>query len=260
MMRGKKAIVSIVCLTLLAGCSNGNVTGSTAASNGQYHCRTINYYDYGRPVPETSEAVDDSYFADTFFGGDSRMGSLYLYGNLREKGAQIWYCESLSLFRIYDMQNEDMYEEFGEVPLYDLLTTTQKQNIYILLGINEIRSEDFEAWGETYASLIDDIKNANPAAHIYIMNAYHPREISGLDDAQITTQVQMVNDKMQSIAKEKRVYYYNTDDGMIDESGKIREEWVWDGLHLNIEGSQVFSTEIAKHVVKEDMYVKKVCE
>ena len=31
------------------------------------------------------------------------MGSLYLYTPLKDYGAEVWYCESMSLYRIYDM-------------------------------------------------------------------------------------------------------------------------------------------------------------
>ena len=46
-----------------------------------YSCRLIDFYDYYSPVP-WGDYVDDSYYDTAFFGGDSRMGSLYLYGFL----------------------------------------------------------------------------------------------------------------------------------------------------------------------------------
>ena len=258
----KRGIIAkgLLISSMLMGCSTSSVASTASTSSHEYHCRKIDYYDYSSTVPTTEEAVDDSYFTDTFFGGDSRMGSLYLYSNLRDKGAEVWYCESLSLFRIYDMLNADMSEQFGDAPLYTLLTTTEKKNIYIWLGINEIRSDNFDSWKETYGSIIDEIKTSDPTKKIYIMSCYHPRSISGLTDEQVTQQVQLVNDTMQSMANEHHVYYYNTDDGMIDESGKIKEEWVWDGLHLNYDGTDAFADQITRHVVKEDAYVKEICE
>lgn len=251
----RKLVLCFMAMTLCA-CST---SPTSKQETKDYACRTINYYDYSKAVPE-SEPVEDAYFQDTFFGGDSRMGSLYLYSNLREKGAAVWYCESLSLFRIYDMKNADMVAEFGDQPLYSLLTTTEKTNLYIMLGINEIRSDNFDAWKETYASIIQDIKKAKPTSHIYIMSSYTPRTISGLDDTQMRTQIQKVNDAMLQLANEQSVYYYDTNDGMMDDSGLINSEFVWDGLHLNQQGAQYFADEIAKHVVKEETYVKKICE
>lgn len=261
-MHKKNIVLTLLATSLLSGCSAPATSQAEATSTTthEYHCRTINYYDYSKPVPATDQPIEDAYFQDTFFGGDSRMGSVYLYSGLRDKGAQVWYCESLSLYRVYDMLNPDMQAEFGDASLYTLLTTTQKQNIYIFLGINEIRSDNFDAWKETYSSIIDEIKKNNPTCHIYIMSSYHPRSISGLTDEQVSEHVKMVNDAMQSMASEHHIYYYNTDDGMIDASGLVKTEWVWDGLHLNVEGAQAFGDQIARHVVKEETYVKKICE
>ena len=46
-------------------------------------------------------------------------------------------------------------------------------------------------------------------------------------------QLALANEAMTSLASEKHVYYYNTEDGMIDEANKIKDEYVWDGLHLH---------------------------
>lgn len=256
-MKKKTIGLMILITSLMIGCTTQTTRNQ---KDTEYACRTIDYYDYSAPVPASELPVDDSYFQTTFFGGDSRMGSLYLYSNLRDKGASIWYCESLSLFRIYDMKNSDMESEFGDNALYTLLTTTTKENIYILLGINEIRSDDFDAWKKTYATVIQDIKKANPKSHIYIMNTYYPRAISGLDETQMRTQVEMLNEAMMSLAKEQYVYYYDTNNDMMDMSGLINSAYVWDGIHLNPEGSQIFADAIAKHVVQEETYVKKICE
>lgn len=110
--------------TMLTSCHSSNITDKKETA---YHCRNINYYDYTKPVPYTEEAIDASYYANTFFAGDSRMGSLYLYTPLKDYGAEVWYCESMSLYRIYDMLNPDMFEQFQENTLYSLLTTTQKK-------------------------------------------------------------------------------------------------------------------------------------
>ena len=140
-MKQRHLLRVLLCSTMLAGCHSSN---STVKKESTYHCRNINYYDYTKPVPYTEEAIDASYYANTFFAGDSRMGSLYLYTPLRDYGAEVWYCESMSLYRIYDMLNPDMFAQFQENTLYSLLTTTQKKNIYIWLGINEIRLGDWD--------------------------------------------------------------------------------------------------------------------
>lgn len=256
-MKQRHLLRVLLCSTMLAGCHSSN---STVKKESTYHCRNINYYDYTKPVPYTEEAIDASYYANTFFAGDSRMGSLYLYTPLRDYGAEVWYCESMSLYRIYDMLNPDMFAQFQENTLYSLLTTTQKKNIYIWLGINEIRLGDWDGWKNTYGEVIDDIRKHDPECSIYLMSSYKPEYISDLIDEELNQQLTLANEAMAALASEKHVYYYNTEDGMIDEANTIKDEYVWDGLHLNADGANALLDSIAHHVVKEETYVKKICE
>ncbi len=254
----KRILLATIVLSLLTGCSKPTTRTSDQEPEQKhpvYDCRTINYYDYAKPVPSSEEPVEDDYFNDVFLGGDSRMGSLYLFSDLRDKGADVQYCESLSLYRIYDMAMTDSGK-----PLYDIVLDTKRKNIYLLLGINEIRNSDFEDWGELYQELIDEIKQANPGCHIYLMGSYHPREVSGLSAEELSAHLEMLNGKLQSLAEKNLCYYLDTNDGMLDDSGLLKSELTWDGLHFNIDGSQAFSNQIARHVVKENLYVKEMCE
>ncbi len=229
-------------------------TAETEVYEPVYACRTINYYDYEKPVPE-SEPIEDVYFTDVLMGGDSRMGSLYLYSDLGAKGAEIHYVTSLSLWRIYDA-----YMATADAPLYDLMISTTRHNIYLLIGINEIRGADFEAWKSELSSIVQELKQAKPDGNIYLILAYHPRYLSDITDEQLAARVEEENQKMREIAKENSIYFIDPDEALDDETGVLREDLTWDGLHLNTEGSQLFADYIASHVVREERYVKEICE
>jgi lysophospholipase L1-like esterase len=129
----------------------------------------------------------------------------------------------------------------------------------MLIGINEIRSMDFTAWTDEYRAVIQEVKEEHPGVNIYLILNYHPLEVSGLTDEELNEHLQMENDGLISIAREEHVYYLNPDEALAS-NGKVREDIVWDGLHLNTEGSQIFADFIATHVVREDVYVKEICE
>ena len=63
-MKQRHLLRVLLCSTMLAGCHSSN---STVKKESTYHCRNINYYDYTKPVPYTEEAIDASYYANTFF-------------------------------------------------------------------------------------------------------------------------------------------------------------------------------------------------
>ncbi|MBQ3459220.1 MAG: SGNH/GDSL hydrolase family protein [Solobacterium sp.] len=250
----KKTLTILTAFCLLCGCAPAEVEEQPAEEEQAYACRYIDFYDYNTPVP-ASEPIQDMYFEDTIFGGDSRMGSLYLFSNLRDRGAEIHYVTSLSLWRIYDMELET-----AESNLYDILISTDRSSIYMLIGINEIRSGDFTAWAEEYQTIVQDIRNAHPQCDIYLILAYHPEEISGLDANELSAHLKMENDGLIQVAQTEHVYYLNPDEALTGSDGIVMSDIVWDGLHLNETGSQMFADFIATHVVRKDVYVKEVCE
>lgn len=251
-MRGKLLCIAL----LLCGCT-GTKEEAVSGEEITYACRTMDYYDYTSPVPP-SEAIETSYYSDTLFAGDSRMGALYLYGNL--EGAEVQYVESLNLWLIDTMPLNNDTE--GRT-MYDVLSTTEKGNVYLLFGINEIRQNEeyFDSWAfEQYQSILDLLKENYEDRKIYIILTYHPRHISNLEEPSLTEHLSWVNSRLKQLAYDNRVYYLDLDNGMDDEEGLIQDAYVSDGLHLNVEGTKAFEEYIATHVVRGETYVKEVCE
>ena len=255
-MKSKKAAAVLMALCMMACSSESTAAQENTAEEEQetFTCRSIDFYDYDTKVPESAE-IEDDYFGDALLGGDSRMGSLFLFSDLQERGAEIHYVTSLSLWRI-----EDMEMETAESTLYDILMDTDRSSIYLLVGINEIRAGDFDAWTETYRELVREIREAHPACDIYLILCYHPIEVSNISDEDLDEHIRMENEGLIDIAKTEHVYWLDPDEALADSSGKVSEDIVWDGLHLNEEGSGMFADFIASHVVRKDVYVKKVCE
>ena len=222
-----------------------------------YSCRLIDFYDYYSPVP-WGDYVDDSYYDTAFFGGDSRMGSLYLYGDI--ENGDIHYVTSLNLLYIDMMKVDDIEDEDSEVTLYQLLNETRKENVYLLFGINEIRNKDFTAFAEMYQEIITMLRNNNPNVNIYIILAYHPDYISNLPEPTLSEHLVNLNTTLMELAIRNYVFYLNLDNGMNDEEGTIIDDYVADGLHFTYQGTQAFKDYIATHVVRREVYVKEICE
>lgn len=253
----KKVMLGLLSLTLLSGCG-ASWTSEAAVSSAEpvsYNsCHVMDYYDYSEPVPY-SDAVDESYYDNVLFAGDSRMGSLYLYGS--HPNASVEYVTSLNLMLI-DTMPLDNHDDGAT--LMDVLQSTDKQNIYLLFGINEIRNQNFDAFDAQYQDILTMLRQNNPDVNIYIILSYHPREISGLSEEQLSQQLKMMNGGLISLAENNYVYYLDTDNGLDDEQGMVKEEYVFDGLHFNPDGAHAFEDYIAAHTVRSDVYVKKVCE
>ncbi|MBR4163683.1 MAG: SGNH/GDSL hydrolase family protein [Solobacterium sp.] len=253
-----KVLLAAACL-LVCGCAAKEEEKEVEASVSQqaeYACRIIDSYDYHQSVPQDRKA-DSEYLSDSFFGGDSRMGALVLNGELKNSGAEIYYVTSLNIFRIDSMQVDNNEEE---KTLYDLLMETDKHHIYLMLGINEIRYNTFDTLIEQYQWIIDEIRNAHPDVHIYIMLDYHPRSVSGLTLEELNAKVDDVNSKMIDLAVRNKCYFLDIDEALCDETGIIREDYVFDGLHLNVNGEAALEEYLLSHKVSEEDYVKEFCE
>lgn len=258
----KKILMTLLCACVLCGCSEQKEAETAEAQTPPaeteppvYACRTFDYYDYTQPVPATA-TINDEYFEDALIAGDSRVGSLYLFSDLRDKGAEIWYTTSISLWRIYDVGPD----EGSDKPMFDLIMDTGRHNIYILIGINEIRNNNFDAWGDEFTAVIEELQTKHADDAIYLILNYQPRGLSNISDADLFAHVEEQNSRLKKLAEEKRIYYIDISDEMTDGSGLIKDDLVWDGLHFNISGAKQFADYLARHVVREDNYVKEICE
>lgn len=253
----KKYLILLFTIVCLVGCSSSNnktVNQNVNQDEEGYVCKMVDTYDYSSCVPP-SAAVDESYYANTLFAGDSRMGSLFLYGT--HPTADVKFVTSLNLLRIDDMQVDEVEDE---MTLLDVLKETKKQNIYLLFGINEIRNPNFDAFASQYQDIITMLKTNNKDVNIYLILSYHPDYISGLEEPALSEQLQKLNSKIIDLAIKNHVYYLDLDNGMSDEAYTIKDDYVADGLHFTKDGAKAFEEYIATHVVRREDYVKEVCE
>ena len=260
-MRGKR-LLAVILAAAAAACSGGKTSDAandpeTFDEPAPYACRVLDFYDYSQPVPWSGE-IEESYFDDVLLAGDSRMGAMYLWGDI--ENAQVEYVTSLNLWLIDSMQVDNHDED---LTMMDVLSTTDKNNIYLLFGINEIRSPEsyFDSWAyEQYQSILTMLRENNPDSDIYIMSTYHPRSISGLPEPQLSDHLNWVNTRLADLARMNYVYYLDLDNGMTDENGLIRDEYVGDGLHFGPTGTRALEEYIKTHVVRRNIYVKEICE
>ncbi len=260
-MRGKR-LIAVLTAAALSAC--GGSADSKKEENAEgfeepapYACRVLDFYDYTQPVPWSGE-IEADYFNDVLLAGDSRMGAMYLWGSL--ENAQVEYVTSLNLWLI-DTMKLDNHDD--DATMMDVLSTTDKNNIYLLFGINEIRNSEsyFDSWAyEQYQSILTMLRENNPDSDIYIMSTYHPRSISGLPEPALSEHLNWVNTRLADLARQNYMYYLDLDNGMTDEEGLIRDEYVGDGLHFGPTGTRALEEYIKTHVVRRSVYVKEVCE
>ena len=186
-------------------------------------------YKYGAPVPE-SEAVDNDYFTDAVFLGDSRTEGFKLYSGLRD--ADIFAAKCINVINIY-YENVISDGNGGYESIMDALTCDSYSSVYIMLGINEMGYQP-NRFIERYAKLIDDIRDIQPDTEIFLQAIIPVTQEKAESGSEITnTKITTFNDLLCEMAEEKSLHYIDTYTGLINEDGFLPEDASFDGIHLN---------------------------
>ncbi|NLO48431.1 MAG: hypothetical protein GX111_08960 [Clostridiales bacterium] len=202
-------------------------------------------YQYGDPVPE-SLAVDDTFFSDAVFLGDSRTEGFSLYCGL--KTADIYAGKSINVINI--CSSDIISDESGNyVSIIDALGWRIYAKVYIMLGINELGYRP-EVFISQYATLVDKVREIQPYAEIYLQAIIPVSQKADSDDSILTnSRISLFNSKIAALAQEKGLYYIDTYSAFLNENGYLPEDASFDGIHLYKEYCQAWLSYLKTHTV-----------
>ena len=194
---------------------------------------------YGEPLEDiiaasqpatyyVEQPVDQSYFNDAVFLGDSRTVGLQLYSGWDN-------CDYLADvgMTIYDCLDRDI--SFGNIQhttAREVLSTSRYGKVYIMLGINECGS-NINTYFEKYTEVVDQIHRWQPDAIIVIQgimkvgaqkSATHP----SINNTNITAR----NEKLATLANDWYIYYIDINEAVCDENGNLTDGYSFDQVHL----------------------------
>ncbi len=197
------------------------------------------------PVPE-SEAVEDTYFKDAVFLGDSRTEGFSLYSGL-EAGAYLYGVGAT----VESVFSKNVWETSGgKVPLLDALAETGCGKVYLMLGINELGWSKWETFYNQYGKVIDRIREDLPDAEI-ILQSILP--VSAKQDAKgsyVNNQrIGVYNEVIRTLAEEKDCALVDVAEALTGEDGCLPADLNFDGIHLNPAGCRLWLEYLRTHSV-----------
>lgn len=208
-------------------------------------------YDYTAPVPET-EAVDEAWFADALFIGDSRTDGLRLYGGIR--GADFLCYKGLSVADV--MGNKQVIQTAaGKIGVLQGLEQKQYGKVYLMLGLNELGYKSNQTFADTYQAVVDKILELQPEADLYLqllipVNTEVCRKTN--QPAYVTNEkIAEYNEIIRTTAAEKEVYLLDVGEAFVDETGEIPADASFDGIHFQKEGYKGWYEYLKVHTVEE---------
>ncbi len=216
--------------------TDGSLSKITEIINSSAHLKTL-----GGEVKK-GERVEDSYFADAVFIGDSLTDGLKLYA---EAGGTFLSNTGISVTGVMSALSAN------GVSIAEQIKTTKGGKFYIMLGLNDSISseEEIPAFIKNYGALIDAIKESNPKSPVYIQSLFPvSREREKKGDIKNSV-IYKMNDALLKLAKEKNVYFLKVYEAVADDEGYLKEEITTDGVHLKPDNYKDWYNYLKSHAV-----------
>ena len=185
-------------------------------------------YDFSRPVP-LSEPVDDSYFDDAVFIGDSRTEGLITNTGLSNTTAYTY--KGVMVDTVFTKPVIRRGE--NRVSVMDALKTTSFSKIYIMFGINENGWPYNDVFIHKYEEIIDAVREINPDAVIYVQEIMPvTNQVSATHSYIRNGKIAEFNRLLRQMAQEKQVYFIDTASAVAASDGSLPADAAFDGIHL----------------------------
>lgn len=185
-------------------------------------------------VPQQAVALDDSYFEDAVFIGDSRMQGFRNLSGIT-KG---------SFVTAVGMELENFYTDAqiptakGNVLVLDALKNLNYTKIYMMLGTNELGAYDMTQVGESYRKVLEDIKmlssSTDPVVYVYSV-IYVDESLVTTGDYVNNANVDAVNAQILDMCRKEGYHYINLNEVLSNGYHSLIPGAAEDGIHLNAE-------------------------
>ena len=169
-------------------------------------------------------------FEGALFIGDSRTEGMRFYSGV--ENADFFSGKSMNVDKV--LKGAEVNVGGQEISLQDLLKKKSYKKVYICLGINELGWTSKDSFTQSYGSLIDQVKEAQPDAKVYVELLFPvSSKKSSSDKIFNNTNIKACNDRLVKLAKEKEVGYLDPSPPLVDTTGSLKMEATTDGVHIN---------------------------
>ncbi len=196
-----------------------------------------------QPETITPHPVEESYFDDALFIGDSRTEGMAIYGRLGK--ADYFASSGMTVFNVLTKETQDI--NFSTTDLPSLLASKQYGKIYIMLGINEL-GYAMESIMQKYENILKDIVSAQPNAKIILCaNIYVTKEKSAAVSWLSWENINRLNNNIAALADNKTIFYLDANELFCDDSGYMDPAKTGDGVHPYATGYQEWAGWLQGH-------------
>lgn len=185
------------------------------------------------PEPEIRIGrVEDDYFSDALFLGDSRTVGLHQYGGLGET-ATFYASTGMTIYKLFGAEIVELPGQQEKISVEEALQHQSFGKIYIMMGINEVGRGTAERYAESYKEVIDRLQELQPGALIYIQSILKVTTARSAKGDYINNEaIQARNDALSQLADGEKIFYLDVNQAVCDENGDLGKDYTSDGVHL----------------------------
>ena len=202
------------------------------------------------PVPE-SDVVEDAYFDDAVFLGDSRVVGLMLYSGLTK--ATFYSEKAISITNLLTKEIVNVPGS-GKISVVEALKQRRFAKVYIKVGLNELGWRNTDIFIQAYTDTIKQIRALQPGAVVYVQSIL-PVSVKKDQDLLINNaRICEFNALLKKMCYDTSTYFLDVYPYMLDEAGFLPDEASSDGVHLNKEYCQLWLTYLKHHAIQPEVY------
>lgn len=203
------------------------------------------------------EPVNNSYFEDALFIGDSRTVGLSMYSALKEP---TYYAEvGLTIHKLMKAkiapltENEQTPAKENMITIEEALQNVSFGKIYLMVGINELGRGNAETFLAEYKTVVDRIRELQPDAIIFVQAIMHvSEEKSDTDPVFNNVNIEQRNQALKTLEDKQHVFYLDMNEVVCDENGNLIKEYSFDGVHLKAKYYELWEEFLKTHGVNRE--------
>lgn len=195
-------------------------------------------------------AVEEDYFDDALFIGDSRTVGLMEYGGLEEHAA-FYASTGLTVYRLFGAQIVPVEDGRENISIEEALRQKQFAKIYLMVGINEMGIGTVESFVAAYEEVVAHLQELQPDAIIYIQAILRvSAERSAQGDYIHNEGIDARNEGLSLLADDRKVFYLDVNPLISDEEGGLIQDYTFDGVHLKAKYIAIWKEFLMEHAVR----------
>ena len=202
------------------------------------------------PKEVVYHTVDDSYFDDAVFIGDSRTVGMYEYGGLEETST-FYASTGLTIYKMFDSKIVAVPGQKKKITVEEALSEKQFAKIYLMIGINEMGTGTVESFMKAYGEAVQHLQQLQPDAVIYLQAIMKvTTERSGQGDYITNEGIEARNEEIAKLADDEKIFYLDVNPLICDETGGMVASYTYDGVHLKAQYIPIWLDFLKQHAVE----------